>query len=602
MPLNLWYNIEMLGDIYRIMKRIFDVLKNVKLKISTKLVLFLFISIFVPVLLIFYGINIYAHKVMIQKETENITLVAGITSEKLDDMIQTATVNILTVMSEQDLLDHLITAEEQSKVSLEWFQKNMWIKNYLAMLSVNTLNSPHRISIIDSEYHVFSTIPIQMVKKDIDEIYEKATENYGRFMFSRTVNGEKNLTICSAIKDVNQKVIGVVMEDISYSEVLSSIDQHYEDNYSIYCIDENGEVFLSYNELPMDYIRIKTDYNDKLVSFHDGVEQQYLRFPHRFNNGQFTMELMIPISEIFYASQHFNKITFLLVGVMVIQSMLCIYIVVKWLANPIVSISRKLMDFSQNIVPIQFEDNFKSKDELGELIDQTENMSRQIYTLIEQEKILNDEKRKYELAALKAQINPHMIYNTLNTITFLAQLQGIANIEEISEAFSSLLHTQLKVTEEFIEIEKELDYIKKYVLIKKYNVTANIELKIMVSSELTYQKIIPFILQPLVENSIKHGFYNRTKSCIILIRITDIGQRIRIEVCDNGSGIAVDKLIELQKQLDLQEVVRNGEKEHIGLINTAKRISYIYRGQSGFSIISKDGFYTKIQVEYPINK
>ncbi|MFI3212491.1 MAG: histidine kinase [Eubacteriales bacterium] len=582
------------------MERIFRLLRTFKLKISIKLVLFLFINISCPILLVFCGVNQYAHKLMLEKEGENITLITEMMAEKLDDTIQTATVHIITISNENELIELLSTSTIESKVSLQWFEKKMWIEEYLAKLSMNVTTASHRITIIDMEYNIFSNIAIRMEEDEIQNIFEMAKDNYGVFIFSRMINEEDYLTACSVIRNEQQMILGIVMEDIPYSEILYNINQQYENKYCVYCIDEMGEQFLSYGELPFAYSEIGTEYKEKFFSFYRSLEEQYLRFEHKFNSNQLTIELIIPIEEIFYASQHFTQVAICLILLIIIQSIICIYIIVEWLAKPIVKISDELMDFAQKLVPIHFDRKFKSEDELGELIEQTETMSERVCALIEHEKILNEEKRRYEIAALKEQINPHMIYNTLNTITFLAQLQGIGNIEEISEAFSSLLHIQLKTNDEFVSIGKELEYIRKYVLIKKYNITADINLRIIIDELVEEHSIVPFILQPLVENSIKHGFYNRTKLCQILIRISEINHKIQIEVCDNGNGIPKEKLGELQEQLYELKDTKDSVEEHIGLINTAKRISYAYNGQSSFSIMSIEGYYTKIQIEYPL--
>lgn len=159
-------------------------------------------------------------------------------------------------------------------------------------------------------------------------------------------------------------------------------------------------------------------------------------------------------------------------------------------------------------------------------------MLRSIRELIADIRRTESEKRDSEIRALQAQINPHFLYNTLNTIQFLASLQGAENIKAVSLALSSMLHVNLN-REKLIPVNEEIQYLKNYLEIQEYRFTG--KFTSYFSSDTTSQSaLIPkLLLQPIVENALLHGiapqdragilqikFFVWTARCISVLKIT----------------------------------------------------------------------------------
>ncbi|QHI34854.1 Sensor histidine kinase YehU [Kordia antarctica] len=195
------------------------------------------------------------------------------------------------------------------------------------------------------------------------------------------------------------------------------------------------------------------------------------------------------------------------------------------------------------------------------------------YYIINQRKIQNEVELtnaalKSELSAIKAQLNPHFLYNVFNTINASVPKEMEETREMIAE-LSDLFRYQLKASrEDFVTLEEELDFVKKYLKLEQRRFEDRLKINIDVSDDLLTRKIPPMILQPLVENSVKHGISPLVEGGIIDIIIKEKEDTLIFEINDTGVGIA--------------------NKEHIfelgvGLGNTQKRLQKMYNSTLTFS-------------------
>lgn len=252
--------------------------------------------------------------------------------------------------------------------------------------------------------------------------------------------------------------------------------------------------------------------------------------------------------------------------------------------------------------------------ELGDIGRGINQMSENIVELMNHQ--IENEKQRYtlEYKMLQSQIHPHFIYNTLNSIIWMADLQGADGIVEITTAFSKLLKSISKSTASLVTIHEELAILKEYFTIQQYRYGGTITLDIDVREEALYDcKIIKFSLQPLVENAIFHGI--EPKGCIGTITITvesvpnqlllqaspsddapAVPEIIRITVEDNGVGIASRKASELLTENSRQ---RTDFFQEIGINSVHKRLQYEFGAPYGIHIESEEGSYTRIILLFP---
>lgn len=248
-------------------------------------------------------------------------------------------------------------------------------------------------------------------------------------------------------------------------------------------------------------------------------------------------------------------------------------------------------DFSQN-------PEIESGDEIGSVGKVVNDMSGQIEALMNQR--LEDEKEKssLELKMLQAQINPHFLYNTLDSIKWIAVIQKNSGIVKAVTALSRLLKNMAKGFHEKVTVEKELEFVKDYVTIEKLKYAELFDVQIQIDEEmLNKAMVVKLTLQPLIENAIFRGIEPSGKSGTILIHIFADEESLYLVVRDDGVGIPEEKMGGL---LADSERLKGDRMSSIGMANVDRRIKLTYGEDYGLSIDSQVGKYTEITVKVPL--
>lgn len=208
--------------------------------------------------------------------------------------------------------------------------------------------------------------------------------------------------------------------------------------------------------------------------------------------------------------------------------------------------------------------------------------------------------RQAQISSLQAQINPHFLYNTLDAIKWLSvDMNGIANpIEKYIVMLEQILRASLNSYNNIIPFKTELSLTQSYLKLMHLRYQNRFSVQYDIAEDLGNYSTVKFILQPIIENSIKHGFANITEGGIIRISAKREGELICIRIADNGCGIAPDRLAELQTALREETFEPGG---HIGLLNVNARIRLLYGDAYGISIESTPGAGTECTLRFPIS-
>lgn len=240
----------------------------------------------------------------------------------------------------------------------------------------------------------------------------------------------------------------------------------------------------------------------------------------------------------------------------------------------------------------------ESEDEIGTIGKGVNHMAAKIEELVDMKVESEKEKKNLEIKMLQAQINPHFLYNTLDSIRWIAIIQKNSGIVKVVTSLSSLLKNMAKGFNEKITLKQELDFLADYIVIEKVRYVELFDVEIDVEPKELYQaKIVKLTLQPLVENAIFSGIEPSGRNGLVQIKAEKKGQDLCITVRDNGIGMDKEKAKQLLKDT---ETVKSSSMSGIGLPNVDRRMKLVYGESYGLSIQSEPGQYTQITVMLPL--
>jgi two-component system, sensor histidine kinase YesM len=195
--------------------------------------------------------------------------------------------------------------------------------------------------------------------------------------------------------------------------------------------------------------------------------------------------------------------------------------------------------------------------------------------------------KKAELRALQAQINPHFLYNTLDTIIWMAESKKTDQVVKIVSALSKFFRISLSKGMDWITIGEEVERIRSYLTIQKMRYRDILDFNIEVDKDVAENTILKLILQPLVENALYHGIKNKRKGGTISVRARKNGEdEILLEVEDDGIGFTPEKLNQLRADLE-DDSGRIKLESGFGLDNVNKRIRLYYGKPYGLTVQSE---------------
>lgn len=239
----------------------------------------------------------------------------------------------------------------------------------------------------------------------------------------------------------------------------------------------------------------------------------------------------------------------------------------------------------------------KTEDETGLLIDGFNRMSTQIQELLQQVETEQARKKEAELQALVAQINPHFIYNSLESINSMAVLEGNKDISKMVVSLGKLLRISISENEELISLGMEMEHVRHYMNIQKYRFEDRFDYDISLPDHLKHYFTQKLIVQPIVENALYHAIEPMQESGMITVSVSESGQDLLIDVTDNGPGFDRETLLKLwQKEHSQPKKYRDNG---VGLKNVHERLMLRFGSRYGIMICSSSGCGTTIRIRIP---
>lgn len=290
------------------------------------------------------------------------------------------------------------------------------------------------------------------------------------------------------------------------------------------------------------------------------------------------------ISEIYK-----NVAAFAVIGLVVLA--VFIVFVSERISKPVRELANAMKDFERDAERFHYRP-VKGVYELESLSESFDHMVTKIQALMVH--IVDEEKtlRKTELKALQAQINPHFLYNTLDSIQWMCEKKDTDKAIAMVSALARLFRISISKGKELIPIEKELDHVRSYLVIQSYRFKGQFEYTFYADEALSSYYCNKITLQPIVENSIIHGFYGMYDEGEIHIRVTDGGDCIYMQVEDNGVGMTKEQC---------GKIIAHDESDSfgIGIKNVNDRLKIYFGREYGLSIESELDYGTTVTVKIP---
>ena len=302
-------------------------------------------------------------------------------------------------------------------------------------------------------------------------------------------------------------------------------------------------------------------------------------------------------------SQDILKTFMLIVAIILTASTLIGILLFHYLSRAISVPVKQLQERMKRIAGGDFSRDASTEwdHELGDIGKNINDLSENVLLLMNRQ--IEDERQKkdYEYRMLQSQINPHFLYNTLNSIKWMATIQNVPGIAEMTTSLSRLLKDIAKGSSSLVTIGHELSLIKDYFTIQQYRYGGIITLTVEIEDPaLTDCQILKFTLQPIVENSIFHGIEPKGSAGMIRIHIyQDKNTDVHIDIVDDGVGMSPETAAHL---LDAESPAGSSFFREIGISNVHKRLQYEFGTEYGLSVMSEQGAFTTISILLPYRR
>lgn len=403
-------------------------------------------------------------------------------------------------------------------------------------------------------------------------------------------------------------VIAVGMDASYFAKLLSR--SLFGENGSVFLIDEKGECLIQGDESKLRYEELSGNLRVKLLSNmgKEGYQtflyrnQTYILFTHAVKvkgcNSGWQMVNISPQNDLTSDLRYINLVNY----IMILLCVICITILLFFFSRKIFKPLKVLNQMTKEIgkgnldieLPVQ---TLGDKNEIEGLMEAFSEMAGDLKNSIGQIKEQEQNKHQMEMKMLQAQIKPHFVRNTLNSIRWMAKLKGAEGISRSILAFSNMLDYNFSDSRIFVTVKEELKYVEEYLYLQQIRFQNKFSYEIDVEKEMMEGMILKLLFQPVVENSINHGVLPKRGIGRIVIKGRRWEDNYVFEITDDGVGMEqaqVDTLLDEKENWE-----KAHEEENIALWNINQRMQMHYGGSAVIEIRSEPGKGCAVTMVFP---
>ena len=527
---------------------------------------------------------------------------------------------MLTIYSEYDLIEELrsVAKGSQEKVPADGYWWRNW---YLGRKRFSSEDRLMAMYLYDANNQLVSAYRYncQMFPRDIYKSeYDANTERVLEY-----VNGERtDLMISGYYNPLEEKdIIRFVLKLHNYDEerqkigylvceidsmAFASIMNKYVDLSHVYLWMQpvNDRTIVVTGEANDDQKRIQKQLARVIQNYYDSstMEQEYGDY-YLIHVGQTENNLeacaLVSQSLLTATQRSLTRSLVVIMGMMLVVVCVFVMLLSRWLTRPteqmLETIERiKNGETQLRVQPVGWSEELKVLGtEFNDMLDRVQAMAQEEYKYR-----LLVERTEYKM--LQAQINPHFLYNTLNTMSGIATAQNCPLVSGLCHSLSAVFRYSLNMTDEFSTVQKEMEHVKNYLYVMDVRSGSDVSYEYQIAEETLQDQLPRICLQPIVENAITHGLRNvRRKDKKLTISAVHENGLLLIYVEDNGTGMDAEEMNHLLEKNDPKRVETGVS---IGILNVNARLKRVFGEEYGILIDSRMGEGTKVSIRVPILK
>ena len=497
----------------------------------------------------------------------------------------------------------------ESEGASGWDSETAYIRSVLE----NVANSHREVAgiFIATKEDLYVSTGMSRISRDPfqnERWYREAAENPEEIQLISVVTGRNIVTnrsysiddvfsLAKAVQDPETgEVLGVILLDIRHDIIQSSING--------VTIGEKGFVFVMDQEDNIVYTPVNGivyRVNPKWVKAMEpmSVQIQGGSYQIRSELSPYTGWRTVGVFSMDEVMSSVNTIVYILFTCVIISLVLVVIVSFKFsrtLTNPIFKLKRLMKQAESGDLTVRF--NFEHNDEIGELGQSFNHMIARIDQLIQMVYVEQENKRTAEMKSLQEQIKPHFLYNTLDTISWMARDYDAEDIVRLVDALTNMFRIGLSHGKDIITVKEEITHVSNYLYIQKIRYKDKLNYVIHVDESLYAIEVPKLILQPLVENAIYHGVKAKRGGGTITITGVPEGENLVFTVQDNGAGMPQEKVEELNRRMSERSVL--DEQKSFGLFYIRERIQLCYGKGYGVHVESALGEGTRVTITLPL--
>lgn len=476
--------------------------------------------------------------------------------------------------------------EKSSKSKIQNEVSRMMVTAYSSMvlrdIQIYALNG-FEFGISDGKPFQYNIIP--------EEYIRLADSAGGRIIVVN--DDEEYLQFVKQIKDSQSlKTLGYLRAAFKKSYLYNLMhDIDFESEGEILIYDEAGNMLLGSTSHFKD-MRVFTGQKGEFNDQYDG--RSYLTIYDRLDNVDWIVVGLMPLEGLGRDMLQFGLIGIVFAVLLIVLCIVVGNILIKNIITPVNEIVEALNAFSKGdfdtTLPID------RNDEMGSLSIGYNQMLVKINALIDTNYRSQILKKECELKMLQAQINPHFLYNTLETINWMARKNGMHEICNLIAAVGDLMRISISNKKSYVTVREEVKLVEEYLYIQKIRYRDKLQTEIVVDEKMMDHMIPKLIIQPIVENAVVHGIERKKEGGEVRIQGWLKDNRMCFTVYDTGIGMSEETIRKIMNHSsDASSELHTG----LGTYTVYQRISYIYGTEGRFVIQSKQGEYTKVVIEIP---